>query len=52
MYKEGLVRFATQKYNTTSKGNRFMFLTNYSVNKYSENFVENNNAMEDGKGSK
>ena len=29
-----------------------MFLTNYSVNKYSEKFVENNNALEDGKGSK
>ena len=51
MYKEGLVRFATQKYNNTGKG-RFMFLTNYSVNKYSENFVENNSATEDGKGSK
>lgn len=52
MYKEGLVRFATQKYNNTGKGSRFMFLTNYSVNKHSENFVENDNAMEDGKGSK
>lgn len=51
MYKEGLVRFATQKYNGNGK-NRFMFLTNYSVNKYSENFIENNNALEDGKGSK
>ena len=52
MYKEGLVRFATQKYNGSGKGSRFMYLTNYSVNKYSEGFIENNNAMEDGKGSK
>ena len=52
MYKEGLVRFATHKYNSTGKGSRFMFLTNYSVNKYSDKFVENDNAIEDGKGSK
>jgi tubulin polyglutamylase TTLL5 len=52
MFKEGLARFATQKYNDKSKGSRFMFLTNYSVNKFSENFVENSNALEDDKGSK
>lgn len=52
IYKDGLVRFATQKYNGSSKGSRFMFLTNYSVNKYSEKFVENNNAVNDGQGSK
>lgn len=52
MYKDGLVRFATHKYNNAGKGNRFMYLTNYSVNKHSEKFVENNNALEDGTGSK
>lgn len=52
MYKEGLARFATQKYNNTGKGSRFMYLTNYSVNKHSENFVGNNCAVDDGKGSK
>lgn len=52
IYKDGLVRFATQKYNGSSKGSRFMFLTNYSVNKYSEKFVENDNAVNDGQGSK
>ena len=52
MYKEGLARFATQKYNSTGKGSRFMFLTNYSVNKFSDKFVENSNALEDDKGSK
>lgn len=52
MYKEGLVRFATQKYHGTGKGSRYMYLTNYSVNKFSTNFQENTSALEDGKGSK
>ena len=52
MYKEGLVRFATHKYTGKNKANRYMHLTNYSVNKHSEHFVENNNALEDGQGSK
>lgn len=40
--KEGLARFATQKYtNKSSKiSNRYMHLTNYSVNKKSAAFVE------------
>lgn len=36
-YEEGLARFATCKYSASvnqNKGNRFMHLTNYSVNKY------------------
>jgi hypothetical protein len=44
MYKEGLVRLATHKYKNSSKGNRYMHLTNYSVNKYSSKFVENQDA--------
>lgn len=41
VYEEGLARFATVKYDRTSKNikNRFMHLTNYSVNKKSSDFV-------------
>jgi len=40
---EGLVRLATAKYTPDIKtlGTRTMHLTNYSINKYSENFVPN-----------
>lgn len=40
----GLARFATEKYslNSASLAKRFVHLTNYSVNKFSENYVENN----------
>jgi|TARA_B110001450_G_C17573973_1_gene461996 tubulin polyglutamylase TTLL4 len=42
MLKEGLVRFATQKYSNNPKmlEKRFIHLTNYSVNKKSEDFVK------------
>ena len=50
MYNEGLVRFATEKYGDGK--NRFMHLTNYAVNKYSENFEQNTDASLDNKGSK
>ena len=49
IYKEGLVRFATSKYNTNEVNNRFAHLTNYSVNKYNPNF---NSSAEDGQGHK
>ena len=41
--REGLARFATQKYsNKKSKlRNRYMHLTNYSINKKSDTFVQN-----------
>nr|XP_054605366.1 tubulin polyglutamylase ttll6 isoform X1 [Nothobranchius furzeri] len=42
MFKEGLVRFCTTKYNEPTHGNMdnvCMHLTNYSINKNSENFV-------------
>ena len=43
MYQNGLVRFATQKYNLSGQTkSRFMHLTNYSVNKKAENYVKNN----------
>ena len=52
MYNEGLVRFATQKYKVSGKGSRYMHLTNYSVNKYSNNFRENTDARDSASGSK
>lgn len=41
MFKEGLVRFATEKYSTNPKNlkKRFVHLTNYSVNKKAEGYV-------------
>uniref|UniRef100_A0A3P8R409 Tubulin--tyrosine ligase-like protein 5 n=1 Tax=Astatotilapia calliptera TaxID=8154 RepID=A0A3P8R409_ASTCA len=41
VYEEGLARFATVKYDRTSKNikNTFMHLTNYSVNKKSSDYV-------------
>jgi len=41
MYKEGLVRFAAQKYSAAQTHNPEAHLTNYSVNKNSEAFVHN-----------
>lgn len=42
VYEDGLARFATTKYDTTSPSNlsnTYMHLTNYSLNKRSSNFV-------------
>jgi len=54
LFKDGLVRFATAKYTTTKKDlkQRFAHLTNWSVNKHSENFIKNEKAEKDGEGSK
>ena len=53
IYNEGLTRFASEKYKLSDcKSNRFAHLTNYSVNKKNEKFVQNTNATEDGKGNK
>ena len=54
MYEEGLVRFATTDYTLTAKSirNRYAHLTNYSVNKKSENFIKNEGSHMDGEGSK
>lgn len=43
MYKDGLVRFATEKYSLKSGGlnHQWIHLTNYSVNKKSEAYVKN-----------
>lgn len=40
VYKEGLARFASEKYNLDDdEGNKFSHLTNYSINKKNENYV-------------
>jgi len=43
VYEEGLARFATEQYTTDQDliGNNFIHLTNYSLNKDSENFEQN-----------
>ena len=43
MFKEGLVRFATQKYSNNPKNleKRFIHLTNYSVNKKADDYIKN-----------
>ncbi|KAK2961283.1 putative Tubulin polyglutamylase TTLL13 [Blattamonas nauphoetae] len=54
--KEGLARFCTKKYNDNitkqSLSEVFMHLTNYAVNKTSKDFVGNEEAGSDDKGSK
>ena len=44
LFREGLVRFATQKYTTNPKllEKKFIHLTNYSVNKKADDYVKNN----------
>jgi len=45
IFKEGLVRFATENYvptNDSNLDNMFMHLTNYAINKNSANYVKNN----------
>lgn len=40
VFKEGLTRFASETYSSKiNKNNKFMHLTNYSINKKNENFV-------------
>lgn len=54
-FKDGLTRFCTEEYSRPSGNNlgkRCMHLTNYAVNKGSENFVANDHADRDDLGSK
>ena len=47
IYKEGLARFATKEYVSpigSNLSNLMMHLTNYAINKESEDFVANENA--------
>jgi tubulin polyglutamylase TTLL4 len=54
LYDDGLTRFATTDYSRNPKHlkNRFMHLTNYSVNKNNDDFVKNEDAGECGVGTK
>ncbi len=55
LYQDGLVRFASEEYSTvnnSNKYNRFMHLTNYSVNKNSTNFDKNISIEDKFTGSK
>ena len=53
VYKEGLARFASEKYSSgSSKDNKFSHLTNYSINKKNENFIQNNDLNHDDMGFK
>eukprot|EP00939_MAST-03C_sp_MAST-3C-sp1_P005162 g5162.t1 len=49
VYDDGLARFATEKYTKgdVTGDSKFQHLTNYSVNKYSANFVANKDASVD-----
>jgi tubulin polyglutamylase TTLL6/13 len=54
VYKDGLARFATEPYqkpNEKNCNNLFMHLTNYAINKESENFIEGD-GLRDDQGSK
>lgn len=55
MFKDGLARFATEIYSPpipSNLDNLFMHLTNYAINKNSENFVFNEDAEDDDTGHK
>ena len=48
VYEEGLTRFATVKYSQgAKKDSRYVHLTNYSLNKYNANFMNNTDANAD-----
>ena len=54
IYKEGLARFASEQYigEKVSKDNKYVHLTNYSINKKNDNFVHNDNLEADDHGFK
>ena len=55
VYQEGLARFATEEYVGPTNGNldnMFMHLTNYAINKNSDNFVFNEDYNDDSSGHK
>ena len=54
LFKDGLARFATDTYidpNSKNCANTFQHLTNYSINKYSEKFIGDNNSKKSHKRS-
>jgi hypothetical protein len=53
IFKEGLARFASEPYSDSgSKSNRFSHLTNYSINKKHEKYIQNMNLETDDEGNK
>ena len=52
VYQEGLTRFASEPYSSGSKFNKFSHLTNYSINKKNNNFVQNQDLEHDDFGFK
>lgn len=52
VYDEGLARFASEAYNASGKASKFSYLTNYSINKKNEKFIQNQDSKEDNIGHK
>jgi hypothetical protein len=58
VYDEGLARFASEPYNSQAdnnkegKNNKYAHLTNYSINKKNDKYVQNANADQDDTGHK
>lgn len=55
IYKEGLARFATEKYKVPTHNNidnHFMHLTNYAINKEHHNYIFNKDTTKDNVGHK
>lgn len=51
-YEEGLARFASEPYTPGNRNNHFVHLTNYSVNKNNDKFVQNTDWRQDDVGHK
>lgn len=53
VYKEGLARFASETYSEkVNINNKFIHLTNYSINKNNHNFIQNEDIENDDFGFK
>lgn len=52
VYDEGLARFASEPYTSSIKASKFSFLTNYSINKKNEKFIQNTDLSQDNNGHK
>ena len=55
IYKEGLARFATEKYKSpmgSNLNNLCMHLTNYAINKEADGFIQNQNENQTDVGHK
>lgn len=52
IYDEGLARFASEPYNSSAKASKFSYLTNYSINKKNDKFIQNQDWQQDSIGHK